>query len=114
MVVVRVKTMSDEFSNLLEAARSAANNYKAQAASSLASDQYPEFWRYAADITARWADALALQTLDWAVLGQLREEAKIEKNRAGIWLHAVCNSIEKDYVALREASFRTLDSECSV
>ena len=106
--------MSDEFSKLLETARSAANNQKLQAASSLASDPYPEFWRYAASITARWADALASPTLDWALLGQLREEARTEKNRAGVWLWLTCGAIEKDYMALREASLKTLNPESSV
>jgi hypothetical protein len=103
--------MPDEFSKLLAAARAAANKSSTDASSALASDSYSEFWRYASSLTTRWSDALAAEPLDWALLGRLREEARLEKNRAGIWLHGCCNDIEHDYVALREASLRTLNPQ---
>jgi hypothetical protein len=96
--------MSDNFCQLLSQARSQANKMKEIAQSAAASDPHSNVWLYASSLVTRWSDALAAESLDWALLGALREEARSEKNRAGIWLHACCNGIERDYVALREAS----------
>ncbi len=74
---------------------------KSLAVDSLATDSHPLFWEYAASLASRWADALAGDPLDWAVLGTLREEAKLESRRGGVWLAAFCGGVESTYVALR-------------
>jgi hypothetical protein len=96
--------MSDDFYQLLARARSQANKMKDIAQSAAASDPDSDIWLYASSLVTRWSDALATESLDWGLLGTLREEARTERNRTGIWLHACCNGIERDYVALREAS----------
>ncbi|MCD6052346.1 MAG: hypothetical protein K0Q55_3764 [Verrucomicrobia bacterium] len=97
--------MSKDFNQTLLNARSHAMEMKTIAAHSAITDPYPEFWTYAADLATRWADALSTDLLDWGVLGSLREEARTERNRAGIWLFAFCNRIESTYQSLRENSF---------
>lgn len=101
--------MSKDFSQTLRNARAYALQMKTVAADSVKTDPCPEFWTYAASLAARWADALSGDSLDWRVLGALREEAQTERNRAGIWLFGFCNCIESTYQSLRESSFMIND-----
>jgi len=101
--------MTEPFSELLSRARSDALQMKGQAVRSAAADPYPQFWQYAASLATRWADALCDYPLDWSVLGALREEARMKKDRAGIGLFAFCNGIESTYVSLRAASLLRVD-----
>jgi hypothetical protein len=96
--------MAVGFDMMLGNVRAHAKQMRELASHAVATDPYPEFWRYACDLATRWSEAVSADSLDWQVLGQLREEARTEKHRAGVWLFYWCNGLESDYVALREAS----------
>lgn len=103
--------MADGYQLLILKMRSQAKEMKTMAADSLKSDAHPEFWIFATDLSTRWLEALEQEPVDWRVLGALREEARSEKHRAGVWLFTHCNAIERDYAALREASLLSLASD---